>query len=121
LYSFLLDYKIFFSKKKLIAHRLHNNNYSISNTFVKKFLSRIKVFNNHSIKKNNALIEMFAKKIKYKKKVNKNIITDLNNFFELKKFIFDLRSISAFFSLKLYKKSLFATFVFYILYFLKKI
>jgi glycosyltransferase involved in cell wall biosynthesis len=121
LYSFLLDYKIFFSKKKLIVHRLHNNNYSISNTFVKKFFSRIKVFNDHSIKKNNTIIEMFARKIEDKKKVNKNIITNFNNFFELKEFIFDLRNISAFFSLKLYKKSLFATFIFYILYFLKRI
>jgi len=121
LYSFLLDYKIFFSKKKLIVHRLHNNNYSISNTFVKKFFKRIKVFNDHSIKKNNAIIEMFARKIEDKKKVNKNIITNFNNFFELKKFTFDLRNISAFFSLKLHKKSLFATFIFYILYFLKRI
>jgi glycosyltransferase involved in cell wall biosynthesis len=121
LYSLSLNYKIFFSKKKLIIHRLHDNNFSISNTFIKNFFSKIKVFNNHSIKKNNTLIEMFAKKIKDKKRVNKNIITDFNNFFELKKFIFDLRSISAFFSLKLYKKSLFATFVFYILYFLKRI
>ena len=121
LYSFLLNYKIFFSKKKLVAHRLHNNNYSLSNTFVKQFISRIKVFNNDSIQKNNTLLEMFVKKIEDKRKVNKNIITHFNNFFKLKKFNFDLRSISAFFSLKLYKKSLFATFLFYILYFLKKI
>jgi hypothetical protein len=64
---------------------------------------------------------MFVRKIEDKKKVNKNIITNFNKFFELKKFIFDLRNISAFFSLKLYKKSLLATFIFYILYFLKRI
>jgi glycosyltransferase involved in cell wall biosynthesis len=121
LYSFLLDYKIFFSKKKLIAHRLHNNNYSLSNTFVKRFISRIKVFNNNSIQENNTLIKMFGKKIEDKKKVNKNNITDFYNLFKFKKFIFDLQSISAFFSLKLRKKSLFDTFLFYILYFLKKI
>jgi glycosyltransferase involved in cell wall biosynthesis len=121
LYSFLLDYKIFFSKKKLIVWRLHDNNFSKHNTFVKKFISKIKSFNNYSIQKNNAIIEIFGKRIEDKKKVNKNIITDFNNFFKLKKFIFDLRGISAFFSLKLYKKSLFATFVFYILYFLKRI
>jgi glycosyltransferase involved in cell wall biosynthesis len=120
-YSFLLDYKIFFSKKKLIAHRLHNNNYSLSNTFVKRFISRIKVFNNNSIQENNTLVKMFGKKITDKKRVNKNNITDFYNFFKFKKFIFDLQSISAFFSLKLRKKSLFDTFLFYILYFLKKI
>ena len=55
------------------------------------------------------------------KKVNKNNIIDFNNFFKYKNFIFDLRNISAFFSLKLKKRSLFDTFLFYILYFLKKI
>jgi rhamnosyltransferase len=67
LYSLSLNYKIFFSKKKLIIHRLHDNNFSISNTFIKNFFSKIKVFNNHSIKKNNTLIEMFGKKIEDKK------------------------------------------------------
>ena len=121
LYSFLLDYKICFDKKKLIIHRIHENNFSVQNTFFKKLIGRIKNFNNNSIKKNNRNIENLKKIIKNKKKVNKINITDFNNFFKYKNFIFDLRSISTFFSLELKKRSLFNTFLFYILYFLKKI
>ena len=121
LYSFLLGYKVTFDKKKLIIHRIHENNFSVQNTFFKKFISKIKSFNNNLIKKNNRNIENLKKIIKNKKKVNKNNITAFNNFFKYKNFIFDLRSISAFFSLELKKKSLFNTFLFYILYFLKKI
>jgi hypothetical protein len=121
LYSFLLDYKIYFSKKKLIIHRIHENNFSVQNTFFMKLIRIIKNFNNNSIKKNNRNIENLKKIIKNKKKVNKINITDFNNFFKYKNFIFDLRSISTFFSLELKKRSLFNTFLFYILYFLKKI
>ena len=121
LYSFLFDYKIVFSKKILILHRVHENNFSIQNTFFKKLIEKIKNFNDNSIKKNNGIIENLKKIIKNKKKVNKNNIIDFNNFFKYKNFIFDLRNISAFFSLKLKKRSLFDTFLFYILYFLKKI
>jgi|LakMenE18May11ns_1017448.scaffolds.fasta_scaffold9868017_3 glycosyltransferase involved in cell wall biosynthesis len=121
LYSFLFDYKILFSKKKLIVHRHHESNFSIKNTFFKRFISIIKKFCNNSIKKNYESIELLRKIIKNKKKINKNNITNFNNFFKHKKFIFDLNSISTFFSLKLHKRSLFDTFLFYILYFLKKI
>lgn len=121
IYSFLFDFKIFFSKKKLIIHRYHTNNFSIKNTFLKKFFSRNKTFFNNAIKKNNDIIETLKKNIKSKKKFNKNNVADFYNFFKYRKITFDLASILAFFSLKLRKRSLFDTFLFNILYFLKKI
>lgn len=120
IYAYIFNFKIFYSNKRLIFWRHHDNNFSVRRGIFETFLYRKNYFTNNLIKKNNNFIKNFFSSCK-NKNFNKINLFLFKNFVKYKEFKLSFFYISKFLDLKLKKTSAFNTFIFYILYFMRKI